>query len=112
MRISDLSSDVCSSDLGHPLELGGDLLGLATALQVVGLELRALRLEAGEIVLRRPHRLFLRQEVIAREARLDRHDVAHLPELLDALHPDHLHVSFSCLPLSSARTEAETGRTA
>src|SRR3546814_9838935 len=31
---------------GHPLELGGDLLGLATALQVVGLELRALRLEA------------------------------------------------------------------
>src|SRR3546814_14817242 len=39
---------------GHPLELGGDLLGLATALQVVGLELRALRLEAGEIVLRRP----------------------------------------------------------
>src|SRR3546814_9527113 len=54
-----------------------------------GLELRALRLEAGEIVLRCPHRLFLRQEVIAREARLDRHDVAHLPELLDALHQDH-----------------------
>src|SRR3546814_12511571 len=72
---------------GHPLELGGDLLGLATALQVVGLELRALRLEAGEIVLRRPHRLFLRQEVIAREARLDRPDVAHLPQRLAALHP-------------------------
>src|SRR3546814_17206256 len=75
-----------------------------------GLELRALRLEAGEIVLRRPHRLFLRQEVIAREARLDRHDVAHLPELLDAQHQDHLPVSFSCPPLTSASEESATGR--
>ena len=91
---------------GHAFQAADHLLRLFAALQVVGFELRTLLFEAGHVALGRPQRLFLRQEIVPRIARLDRHDVAHLPELFDALHQDHFHVTVSRLAATSRRREA------
>ncbi len=73
------------------VELLGDALGLLLAFQVLRLELRPLCLEDGQVALGRPQGFALRQQVIARIARLDLDHVAHLTELLDALQQNNFH---------------------
>ncbi len=82
------------------LQALGHRRGLAPGLEVLRLELLLLALEAGLVLLRGPERLALRQEVVARIAVLDVHDLAHLAELGDALQQDHLH---GCLLTSRRR---------
>ncbi len=80
------------------VEFFGHLLRVALAREVLRLELRALCLEVGEIVLGRAQRLLLRQKEVAGVAGLDVDHLAHLSELLDPLQQYHLHhdrVSFS-----------------
>ncbi len=63
-------------------------LGLLAALDVLRLELDALALEPREVVLVGADRLAGRDQVVARVARLHLHQLAHLAELVDALHQD------------------------
>ena len=80
---------------GLAVELGGDRLGLLLELEVARLELGAVLLEALEVVGRRPQRLLLRQQEVARVAVLDVDDVAHLAEAADALQKNDLHACCS-----------------
>src|SRR5579883_128333 len=75
----------------EPLELRCHLLGLALAREVLRLELSALGLEIGEIVLGRAQRLLLRQEEVAGVAGSHIDHLAHLAELLDPLQQNDLH---------------------
>ncbi len=75
---------LADDDDAQPVELAGDRFRLALAIEVGGLELRPLGLEIGEVRLGRPHRLLLRQEVVAGKARLHVDDLAHLAKLFDA----------------------------
>ena len=86
-RLARLADDH-HGQAGDPL---GDPLGLLAALQVLRLELGALLLEARQVVLAGAQRLLLRQQVVAGEAGLHLHHVAHLPELFDALEQDQFH---------------------
>src|SRR5262249_18336355 len=90
-----------------------DLLGFGFALEVLGFELDALGLEIGEVFLGRPHRLFLRQEEVARVTRLHLDDLAHLAKLVDALQQDQFnHWCFlqNGSGGGAARTRFRTGR--
>jgi hypothetical protein len=73
------------------LHLVGDLLGLAAALEVLGLQHVPLRFEVGDVVFGGAQRLLLRQQVVAGKARLHLHHVAHLAELGYALEQDDVH---------------------
>ena len=53
------------------------------ALEVAGRELGTLLIEGAPVFLRRPERLSLRQQVVAREPRLDVDHVAHLAQVFD-----------------------------
>ncbi len=66
-------------------------LGLALALEILGLELGAAALEGGQRLIGRPERLALRDQEVAREARAHLHDLAHLAEFRNALEEDDLH---------------------
>ncbi|MNC91000.1 hypothetical protein D3C83_71790 [compost metagenome] len=79
------------------------MLGILTPLEVLNLELRALRLEQLLVVVGGAQRLLLRQQEVAREARLHLDDVAHLPERLDTFQKDHIHGSNSNLRPSRPR---------
>ena len=68
-----------------PLELGRDCLGLLLQLQIARLELGAVLLEAGDVLLGGAQSLLLRQQEITRIAVLDVDDVAHLAKPADAL---------------------------
>ena len=71
---------LADDDEGLAVELGGDLLGLALALEVAGLELGPLGLEALAVGLGGAERLALGQEEVAGIAVADADDVAHLAE--------------------------------
>src|SRR3712207_6354868 len=92
--------------LGHPLRL-------LAALQVLRLELGALLLEARQVLLAGADRLALRQEEVAGVAGADPHHLAHLPELVHALHQDEFdHRSGPFVKWKAARGRAAgTGRT-
>ena len=90
----------------------GNGFRLRLQLEIAGLELRALALEALAIGLGGAERLALRQEEIAGEAVLDGHHVAHLAEAADALKKDHLHVlapGFACVSIRIGWVAARGG---
>src|SRR5262249_60758610 len=82
---------LADDDDGDAVDLAGDAFGLLAAGEVVGLQLGALLLEAGLVGVGGAKRLLLRQEVVAGEAGLHAHHLAHLAELLDALEQDDVH---------------------
>ena len=79
---------LADDDDGDAVELLRHLLRLAAALEILGLELGALLLEIGEVLLGRAQRLLLRQQIVAGKARPHLHDLAHLAQFLHPLEQD------------------------
>jgi hypothetical protein len=87
---------LADDDDRHILDALGHTLGLLAALEVLRLELGAVFLEFFQVRLIGANGLAERQQEVARIARLDRHAVAHLAELVDAMHKnevDHRRIS-------------------
>src|SRR3954451_21916904 len=71
--------------------------GVAAAIGIVFLDLRAVGFEDLAVRFVGAERLLARQQVVAGEAVLDLHHVADSAELLDAFKQDHFYVEFSLL---------------
>ena len=99
-----------------PVELGRDGLGLGFELEIAGLELGLVALEALAIGLGGAQGLALGEQVVAGEAVLDVDDIAHLSEAPDALEQNDLHVrhSYPChiVPLLLGGWRARAGAVA
>ena len=72
------------------------MFGFLAPIEIIGLELGSALLELGDVVFGRSQRLLLRQQVVARIARLDVDHFAHLAEFLDTLQQNDIHRTSSC----------------
>ena len=85
----------------HPLRF-------LTALEILRFQLGTLGFKASQVVLVGAQGFFLRQQIVAGEAGLDPHHVAHLPQLFNALEQDQFNGGHGSL-LSSERRAAAPG---
>ena len=98
LGLADLARDH-DLDAGHAV---GERLGDLLLLGLLGLELRALALDLLLVALGREQRQLARQQVVARVAVGDLHDLAAAPEVVDVFSQNDFHV-----PRSSVRDVRE-----